>query len=253
MPIRSIIWSCVLLLVGVAGIAQADAPGSATPQAAGKPPLRVVMWSGSAEYKSNESLPVLKAQLEKQLGAVCTIHEVAKANDSLPGIEDLETCDVAVIYVKRVKLPPDQLARVKKYVDSGKPVVGIRTASHAFQTWLEYDAAVQGGDYKGHEKKDVPAKVTAGERAKDHPVLAGVADFVTQGKLYLNPKLADDVTVLLSADSGSTTQPVAWVRAHHGGRVFYTSLGVPDDFKNPAFLKLLTNAVAWTANREAAK
>jgi type 1 glutamine amidotransferase len=211
------------------------------------------MWSGSVEYKSNETLPILKAHLEKQLGAVCTIHEVAKANDALPGIDDLETCDVAVVYVKRVKLPPEQLAKVKRYVDSGKPIIGIRTASHAFQTWLEFDAVVQGGDYKGHEKKDVPAPVTAADKANGHPVLAGVPTFTTGGKLYLNPKLAGDVTVLLSADNGNTKQPVAWVRDHKGGRVFYTSLGVPDDFKDPAFLTLLTNAVTWTAKREPAR
>jgi type 1 glutamine amidotransferase len=214
------------------------------------------MWSGSAEYKSNETLPVLKAHLEKQLGATCTIHEVPKANDALPGIDDLEACDVAVIFVKRVKLPPDQLAKVKRYVDAGRPVVGLRTASHAFQTWLAFDPAVLGGDYKGHEKRDLPAAVTRrrpAHKAAGHPVLAGVPAFATPGKLYHNPKLATDATVLLTADNGQTKQPVAWVRDHNGGRVFYTSLGVPDDFKDPAFVKLLTNAVRVGGQARAGK
>lgn len=256
MTFRRTIWSYVLVLVAAAtGAARGDAPGSATPQAAGKAPaLRVVMWSGSAEYKSNETLPALKAHLEKQLGAACTIHEVPKSNDALPGIDDLEACDVAVIFVKRVKLPPEQLAKVKRYVDAGRPVVGLRTASHAFQTWLAFDPVVLGGDYKGHEKKDLPAAVApaAGGNAAGHPVLAGVPAFATPGKLYRNPKLAADATVLLTADNGITKQPVAWAREHNGGRVFYTSLGVPDDFKDPAFVRLLTNAVQWAAKREPA-
>jgi type 1 glutamine amidotransferase len=46
------------------------------------------------------------------------------------------------------------------------------------------------------------------------------------------------------------TEPIAWVREFKGGRVFYTSLGHPEDFKNDNFVRMLKNAIYWTANRE---
>ncbi len=214
----------------------------------GKGPLKVAMFSGSAEYKSNQTLAEFKAYLERHHAAQCTLNIVAKDTD-LPGIEQLETCDVAVIYVKRLKLPPEQLAKVKKYCESGRPIVGIRTASHAIQTWLEFDQLVLGGSYNGHFG-DRLAKVAIEDAATGHPVLAGVRPFSTGGKLYKNPKLADDVTLLLTATTDQASEPVAWARQHKGGRMFYTSLGVPEDFKNEDFRRMLSNAVFWAAERD---
>lgn len=213
----------------------------------GDAPLKIAMYSGSAEYKSAETLPAFKKHLEERYNVACTVHDAAKIED-LPGLDDLETCDVAVFFTRRLKLPEEQVAKVKKYCAAGKPVVGIRTASHAFQTWLEFDKLVLGGDYKGHAgvKK---ADVALAAAAKDHAVLAGVKPFTTMGSLYANRELAPDVTVLLAGSTGDNTQPVAWVREHQGGRVFYTSLGVPDDFKDASFLRLLTNAVFWTGKK----
>lgn len=245
MTLRLPSWCVAMLILAVGGQAWGAAPATRPAAAA---PLRVAMWSGSAEYKSDQSLPILKKELEAKLGATCTVHNVPKENDTLPGLDDLATADVIVLFTRRTKVPADQLAKVKAYLDSGKGVVGIRTASHGFQTWLEYDKLVQGGDYQNHAK-DAVAKVTPAEKSKDHPVLAGVEAFSTPGKLYFNPKLAPDVTVLLTADNGKDREPVAWVRPYRGGRVFYTSLGVPDDFKDKAFLRLMTNAVQWAAAR----
>jgi type 1 glutamine amidotransferase len=85
----------------------------------------------------------------------------------------------------------------------------------------------------------------------------GVRNFTTTAKLYKNPNLAPDATVLLRAKNASANvEPVAWVRepkeGKHG-RVFYTSLGDPKDFANPTFQQLLVNAVAWTSGKTTAK
>jgi type 1 glutamine amidotransferase len=210
-------------------------------------PLRVAMYSGSAEYKSAESLADLKKDLEEQYGASCSLHVADEKGTTLDGIEDLETCDVAVIFTRRLKLDEAQVAKLKKYCDEGKPIVGIRTASHAFQTWLEFDRDVLGGNYKGHYGKDMPAAVKPS--AEGHPVLLGVTPFETTGKLYKNPDLAADARRLLTATTDEAKEPVAWVREHKGGRVFYTSLGTPGDFQNDDFRRLVVNAIFWTANR----
>ncbi|HSI36398.1 MAG TPA: ThuA domain-containing protein [Tepidisphaeraceae bacterium] len=233
----------LLVLVAALGVTSARA-------AEGKKPLKVAMYSGSKEYDSAGSLAKLKKVLEEQLGATCTLNIVEEKGTSLAGVDDLETADVAVFFTRRVSLAPDQLAKVKKFVESGKGVVGIRTASHGFQTWLEFDAKVLGGSYGNHYKLDAPADVVIEEKGKDHPVMAGVPAFKTVGKMYKNPRLADDVTLLLTAKAKEYSEPVAWAReavAGERGRVFYTSLGVPGDFDDAAFQKLMMNAVRWTA------
>jgi type 1 glutamine amidotransferase len=94
--------------------------------------------------------------------------------------------------------------------------------------------------------------VTIDEKGKDHPVLAGVKAFSTTSKMYKNPKLAEDVTLLLRAKTESYGEPVAWVRdakPEVRGRVFYTSLGAPKDFENAQFRQMIANAVLWTGEK----
>jgi hypothetical protein len=76
--------------------------------------------------------------------------------------------------------------------------------------------------------------------------------FVSAGSLYRNPKLATDVTTILRGTIPEHTEPVAWTRVHRGGRVFYTSLGHPDDFRQASFVRLLTHALFWTTHRQSA-
>ena len=226
-------------------------------RAADAPPLKVAMFSGSAEYKSNDTLAALKALLESKYNCTCTLNLVDDKGSQLTGAKSLETADVVVFFTRRVSLAPDQLELVRKYVASGRGVVGIRTASHGFQTWLGFDAEVLGGSYNNHYGKDERADVTINEKAKDHPVLAGIEAFTTGAKLYKNPNLAADDTVLLRGKNASgNVEPVAWTRdplqGKHG-RVFYTSLGDPKDFENPTFQRLLLNAVAWTSGKTVGK
>ena len=112
------------------------------------------------------------------------------------------------------------------------------------------DKEVFGGDYQGHFGHDLPCDVTIAPKAKDHPVLRGIKPFQATGGLYKNPKVADDVTVLLMGSIPKSSEPVAWVREKDGHRVFYTSLGHPEDFKNENFLRLLVNGLEWTTKQE---
>jgi type 1 glutamine amidotransferase len=233
-----------VLLLGCS-IAGAQQPPATQPAAA---PLGICMLSGSEEYTSDKTLAQLKDHLEKSFNVHCTL-SIPTKDDPFPGIEQLAACDVFVVFARRLKLTDDQVDRVKRYCAAGKGIVGIRTASHAFQTWLAFDKEVLGGSYQGHYGTDRPASLAFLDKAKDHPVLAGLKPFATNGKLYKNPNLAPDVLVLLTASTPDYSEPVAWVRQHNGARVFYTSLGVPDDFNDDSFRRLLVNAVFWTAHR----
>ncbi|MBA4187103.1 MAG: hypothetical protein C0467_03710 [Planctomycetaceae bacterium] len=223
---------------------KANAPGSP------KAKLKVALLSGSFEYKSDDSLAGLKKHLEANYPVECVLISAKAEKDTmLAGIENLEKCDVAIFFTRRLQIDGEALDAVKKYVKSGKPIVGIRTASHGFQKWLEMDKEILGGDYQGHFGKGI-ADVNILEKQKDHPILKGVAAFKTNGSLYKNPNVAADVVVLLQGSMGKESEPMAWTREKDGRRVFYTSLGHPDDFKDENFTRLIVNALAWTTKTE---
>ena len=240
--------------IGVsAGLAALQAAEPASLWAADEPPsekpLEVCLVSGLLEYHSDETLAEFQKYLEKNRRVRCT-RAFMKTEKDLPGLENLDHCDCMLLYTRRLTLPADQLERVKRYCTAGKPIVALRTASHAFQNWLALDKEVWGGDYQGHYgNKERPA-IKVQPSAKDHPILAGFEPFTSAGSLYKNPQLAPDATVLLTGTIPSHTEPVAWCRLHRGGRVFYTSLGHQEDFQQASFLRLLVNALSWTTRRK---
>jgi type 1 glutamine amidotransferase len=216
--------------------------------AATEEPLRLCLLSGSEEYKSNESLTAFQELLEKKYPIRCA-RAFWTSKTNLPGLEALDSCDVMLLFTERLELPPEQLDRIKKYCLAGRPIVGVRTASHAFQNWLELDRDILGGNYKGHYGSGLTTKVTVAANASDHPILNGFKPFETSTKLYKNPRIAEDTQLLLSGAIPKHTEPVAWTREYGGGRIFYTSLGGPPDFENEVFRNLLINGIYWTAKR----
>jgi len=214
---------------------------------------KVCLVSASAEYGSHDSLAKLQADLEKG-GAVCFRAFGEDKGNGIPGLEKLAESDVLVLFTRRIVLPPEQMELVKKHIDAGKPVVGIRTASHGIQNWVPdvkaFDKEILGGSYDGHYKNNEAAELVITPGKEGHPVFKDVKPFGTDGKLYKNESLAADVTVLMTAKNASgNTQPVVWTRTNKGGKVFYTSLGVQKDFENPEFRKFLANAVVWAAGK----
>jgi len=210
-------------------------------------PLRVCFISGSAEYESDKTMPILKKYLEAKYPTVVTM--ISAKGDDLPGLENLDRCDVAVFFTRRLKLNVEQTERIKKYCAAGKNLVGIRTASHGVQTWLEFDQEVIGGNYKGHYAEGPVTEIKFTEAEKSHSILKDFVPFKSKGSLYKNTGLAKDVNVLLTGSIPDHTEPIAWTRMNKEGRVFYTSLGHQKDFEEENFLKLMTNAILWSGNR----
>ncbi len=209
------------------------------------PKLKVVLLSGSQEYDSDTSLARLKTHLESHYAVSCTLLK-AEGTSKLDGLEALGNCDLTLFFTRRLTLDDASIAKIKAYVKSGKPIVAIRTASHGFQNYLEFDKEILGDNYQGHLKNEYStrAKLTAGAEA--HPVLKGVRQLASLGSLYKTSPLASDVIPLLIGTSPEGTEPVAWVREIKGQRIFYTSLGAQSDFENSTFLRLVTNAIFWS-------
>ncbi len=209
----------------------------------------VVFISGEFEYKSTETLPVFKTLVESKLGAKCIYLQRKPGTNvhDIPGLEALDKADLAVLFIRRMMLPEDQLAHFKKFAASGKPIIGLRTASHAFENWKEWDHDVLGGNYHMHFDNKLSTNVRAVPEAAGHPILAGVpAEFVSPGSLYRNNPLPDGSKVLLTGSvEGQPAEPIAWTHSYHGTPVFYTSLGHPKDFELEPFNRLLLNVVQW--------
>src|SRR5262245_49969719 len=156
-----------------------------------------------------------------------------------------------VLFARRMTLPSDQLEKFQNYINARKPLIGLRTASHAFQNWLAFDREVLGGNYHNHHGNRLVATAKKRPEAANHPILKDVsAEFVTGGSLYKTSPLAAGTTALLIGSvPGQAPEPMAWTYAYKGARVFYTSLGHPMDFENTSFRQMLVNAIFWALDR----
>jgi type 1 glutamine amidotransferase len=212
----------------------------------------IVFVSGEFEYHSRETFPVFAKQLEKEYDVKTVVLErpADEKVQSIPGLEQLEQADLLVIMIRRMVLPEEQLNRFKKYLDSGKPLIGLRTASHSFENWKEFDAEVLGGNYQNHHGNNFKTSVSVIPEARENPILRGVTGFVSDGSLYKNtPLRAGSVALLRGTIEGQPPEPVAWTHEYRGDRIFYSSLGHPNDFKSESFVTLMHNAMAWTLKK----
>lgn len=212
-----------------------------------KPTL--VLISGEYEYGSTNTLPAFRQFLESNYSLTCIYLE--RKGEQIPGLDSLKNADLAIFYIRRMTLPEDQLAHIKNYVNSGRPIIGLRTASHAFENWKEFDNVILGGNYKGHHGNALIAIARIHPDAASHPILKNVPkEFETAGSLYKTSPLAKGATPLLMGSiTNQPPEPMAWIHTHKGARVFYTSLGHAKDFDHPAFRNLLINAIFWTLDQ----
>ena len=231
---------------------------------------RIVMVIAEDEYEANRTLPTLaREHLGKDFRVAIVSANPENRND-LAGIAALKTADLAILFVRRRLLPADQLAHVRRYIDAGRPVLAIRTTSHGFcdssgrvppgkEAWPEFDQEVLGCRYEGGFGKAGAASpatwVHVLPEQKQHPILRGLPmeKFLVRGSLYRHTVQSESAKTLVVGHLADRAkrQPVAWSNIHAGGgRVFYTSLGHPQDLDLPAVQQMLVNAIHWLLDRE---
>jgi len=181
----------------------------------------------------------------------------SKERDYIAGMEALSSADLAVVFVRRRAFAAEQMKYLRDYLESGRPLVALRTSSHAFDTrgkhpdghveWRELDREVLGGNYHGHYGKGPTCTVAAAAGAEGQAILAGVKiPFTSNSSLYQTNPLAKSTNLLLVGTiPDKEPEPVAWTNRYKKAHIFYTSLGSVEDFKNPQFRRLLINAVVW--------
>ncbi len=170
----------------------------------------IVLISGDEEYRSEEALPQLAKILSKHHGFNCTVlfaqnpenPGIIDANyvKNIPGLEALDKADMMIIFTRFRALPDDQMEHIDNYLMAGKPVMGIRTATHAFMFPDDSDSNYKqySNGYAGDktEWKDGFGRLVLGEKwvahhghhkhqsqkgmifesAEGHPITNGIAD-----------------------------------------------------------------------------
>jgi CubicO group peptidase (beta-lactamase class C family)/nicotinamidase-related amidase/type 1 glutamine amidotransferase len=234
---------------------------------AGDTRLHAVVVMAETEYGTEKTLPRFAVSRLGKDFRLSWVHADPAEPARLPGIDVLAGADLLILSVRRRLPPAPELAVIRDFIARGKPVVGVRTASHAFTVrrerapegradWPEFDHEVIGGNYTGHHGSGPEVAVERAPGTAGHAVLEGVdaAGIRGHGSLYqVSPLAASATALLVGSIPGKPAEPVAWVnRTRWGGKVFYTSLGHPADFEEEAVNRLLENAVRWAARKDGA-
>ena len=243
----------------------------------------VVIITGDEEYRSEESGPMLGKILSETHGfnvrvcfAIDPEHGYIDPNNqkNIPGLEALADADLMIISTRFRQLPDDQYAHLAAYLNAGKPVIGFRTATHAFTgggatgdfKWNQFGLKILGEKWAGHHggHKREGARGVVVEENKDHPILNGATDVFATSDVYGTRNLDQQAaTVLLRGAVTETLEPdsnpipgpkndpmqaLAWIREYTApdgttkGQAFCTTAGASDDFRSEGLRRLVINA-----------
>lgn len=219
-------------------------------------PLKTHIIAGG-EYNPVESMTEFKKFLEEKYKVECTtsFYSGTGSPSKIENLDALKSADLLLLFARRMNLVDEQMKIIRAHWDKQKPIVGIRTACHAFQMKDNeiIDRKLFGGNYGGDSSNggftSAPAK-----GQENHPVLKDVGPIKASRYAYGNGPMAEGVKVLhIVGRIKDKDFPVTWVNTVGEGRYFYTSMGAPDDFKEENFRRLIVNAIFWTTKNDPEK
>jgi hypothetical protein len=259
----------------------------------------VVFLSGDEEYRSEEGLPMLSKILAVRHGFKCTvlfpinpadgtIHPNVQTN--IPGMDHLASADLIVMLWRHRELPDDQMKPFVAYLNSGKPILALRTSTHAFayvrnpqSPYAKFDwrskewpggfgQQVLGDTWVNHHGvhgKESTRGIIA-EPMKTHPILRGVENIWGPSDVYALAHLPQDTTVLVygqvlagmkptdppvTGKKNDPLMPVVWLREYIGpsgktNSVVATTMGASVDLESEGLRRVLVNACYWVLGLE---
>jgi len=256
----------------------------------------LVFVIGDDEYRSEDLMPQLAKIAAVHHGFKCTLlfavnKETGEidpsALDNIPGLQALESADMMVLFTRFRELPDEQMKYIVDFTNSGKPMMGLRTSTHAFnyrklkdspyakysfrssdpkggwgravlgETWINHY-----GRHKSESTRGVPAK-----GMEDSPILKGCEDIWGPSDVYGITTLSGDSKPLVmgqvlvgmdpkdEVNTDKAPVPVAWTKTYTGdkgktARVFCTTMGHGSDLNSEGFRRLLINAIYWGLGME---
>jgi hypothetical protein len=259
----------------------------------------IVFLSGDEEYRSEEGLPMLAKILAARHGFKCTVLFAINPADNtidpvvltnIPGMQALDSADLCVMLLRFRELPDEQMKHFVDYLQAGKPIIALRTSTHAFayaknkqspyarfdwqdkdwpggfgqqvlgDTWIDHHGA--------HGKESTRGVIN--EAAKNNPILRGVSNIWVPTDVYKIIHLPVDAQVLvfgqvvsgmnpsdppLPGPKNDPMMPVVWVRNYasdstHISKIVATTMGAAVDLQNEDLRRLLVNAAYWCVGLE---
>jgi hypothetical protein len=259
----------------------------------------IVFLSGDEEYRSEEGLPMLAKILAERHGFKCTVLFAINPTDgtitptvldNIPGLDQLASADLCVMKLRFRELPDAQMKHFADYVNSGKPIVALRTATHSFnyaknkqspyarysfnsaewpggfgqqvlgETWVNHH-----GDHGKESTRGVP-----NDAFKTHPILRGVTEIWGPTDVYTVSHLPKDAQVLVwgqvlagmkptdppvTGPKNNPMMPLAWIRDYQGelgktSKIFTTTIGAAVDLESEGLRRLVVNACYWAVGLE---
>jgi len=265
----------------------------------------VVLISADQEYRSEQSMPMMASILSRHHGFDCTVlfgvnekgevdptmpvypkkgkEAEFKAHD-IPGLEHLASADLVIFFTRLLTLPTEQQKQIVSYIDSGKPMIALRTANHGFRGPLPYEIDgkrvhfgndVLGGSFRGHHGRwhADSTRGTVVKEQKNHPIVSGVKDIWGPSDVYRTYKegtsLPEGCTALVwgqplmgrkpgdAPNQKKEPLPVAWFKTWKtsegkSARVFHSTMGSGKDLESAGLRRLVINATYWGMGLESA-
>jgi len=250
----------------------------------------IVLISGDEEYRSEEALPMLAHILAKHHGFDCTVlfavdpdtGEIDPNNsNNIPGMENLADADLCILFTRFRELPDEDMKYFEEFLKAGKPIIGLRTATHAFNykntksPYAKY--SWRSGDWKGgfgqqvlgetwvshhgKHKFESTRGVVESDNAK-HPILRGIDDVWGPTDVYGVVHLPGTETILLRGQvldgmepdskpvdnmKNNPMMPLVWLKPYQleGGKqgtALCSTFGSSVDFKSEDGRRLVVNA-----------
>jgi hypothetical protein len=259
----------------------------------------IVLIAGDEEYRSEEAMPMLGQILAVRHGFRCTVLFSINPEDgtidpnnqnNIPGLEHLAKADMMIIATRFRHLPDDQMKHIDAFVHSGKPILGLRTATHAFNypgdstsPYAKYSFRSQqwrGGfgqqvlgetwiNHHGHHKVESTRGVI-NDKFADHPILKGVQDIWGPTDVYGIRNLTDEAQVLVfgqvlegmepgdkpvEGEKNNPMMPLVWTKTFTGetgktAKIVCTTMGASVDLVSEDLRRLLVNACYWALELE---
>lgn len=263
-----------------------------TPPTAADTAKHVVLVAGDEEYRSEESLPMLAKILSQKHGFRCTVvfalgpdgadYIDANNQQGLRGLEALQSADLMII-ATRFRQPDEKQAEyLAAFLNAGKPVIGLRTATHAFRggqklgeslTYDNFGLKILGEQWVSHHggHKSEGARGVIEPGAETHPILNSVRDVFAPSDVYGVIHLTDADKILMrgavtaSLDPKSENvddkrnqpmQPLAWLHSYQSpdgkvtGQSFCTTAGASVDFVSEDLRRMVINAALHLTGRD---
>ena len=258
----------------------------------------IVFVTGDDEYRSEEGMPMLAKILAVRHGFRCTVlfaidpktkFITPNYQQNIPGLEHLDTADLMVVFLRFRELPDEQMKHFVDYTNSGKPIVGLRTATHSFNyrdkkspyadysfnsgTWRGGFGQQVLGDtwinHHGHHGRESTRGIV-NPKFKEHPILTGVDDVWGPTDVYGVRNLPKSAQVLVHGQvvagmkagdapvkgaKNDPMMPLVWTKHYRGtagqtSRIVCTTMGASMDLQSAGLRRLLVNACYWGLKME---